>query len=176
MSDILKTAAHPMVFPWLCLVLGLAVGSFLNVVIHRLPKMMERGWQEECADLRGEAVAPAERFNLFVPRSRCPACGHTISAAENIPLVSWAMLRGRRSPCKARVSPRYPLVELLGGAAAVWSAVHFGFGAAAFAAMVFVWCLLAVSFIDLDTQLLTVLITVPLQCLASIPMAGRLFS
>ena len=176
MSDILKTAAHPMVFPWLCLVFGLVVGSFLNVVIHRLPKMMERGWQEECADLRGETVAPAERFNLFVPRSRCPACGHSISAAENIPLVSWVMLRGRCSACKARVSPRYPLVELLGGAAAAWSAVHFGFGAAAFAAMVFVWCIVAASFIDFDTQLLPDSITLPLLWLGLLANAGGVFT
>src|SRR5229473_6761328 len=140
MSDILKAAAHPIVFPWLCLALGLIVGSFLNVVIHRLPKMMERGWQEECADLRGETVAPAERFNLFVPRSRCVACGHAITAAENIPLVSWAMLRGRCSACKARISPRYPLVELLAGAGAFASATHFGFGLAAAGAAIFIWC------------------------------------
>ncbi len=176
MSDILKTAAHPMVFPWLCLVFGLVVGSFLNVVIHRLPKMMERGWQEECADLRGETIAPAERFNLFVPRSRCPACGHAISAAENIPLVSWVMLRGRCSACKARVSPRYPLVELLGGAAAAWSAVHFGFGTAAFAAMVFVWCIVAASFIDFDTQLLPDSITLPLLWLGLLANAAGAFT
>src|SRR6266853_784110 len=131
MSDILKTAAHPMVFPWLCLVFGLMVGSFLNVVIHRLPKMMERGWREECAELLrtgepyGSPVPPPqpkpETYNLFVPRSRCPACGHTISAAENIPLVSWAMLRGRCSACKARVSPRYPLVELLANAGGMFT-------------------------------------------------------
>src|SRR5258708_13462514 len=137
MSDILKAAAPPVGFPWLCLGLGLIVGSFLNVVIHRLPKMMERGWQEECADLRGETVAPAERFNLFVPRSRCVACGHAITAAENIPLVSWAMLRGRCSACKARISPRYPLVELLGGAAAAGPAVHFRAEPAPFAPLVF---------------------------------------
>src|SRR5213079_3037693 len=151
MSDILKAAAHPMVFPWLCLVLGLVVGSFLNVVIHRLPKMMERGWQEECADLRGEAIAPAERFNLFVPRSRCSAC-------------------------KTRISPRYPLVELLGGAGAAWSAAHFGFGVAAFAAMVFLWCIVAASFIDFDTQLLPDSITLPLLWLGLLVNAGGVFT
>src|SRR5882672_1862023 len=139
MSEILKIAAHPSVFPWLCLAFGLVVGSFLNVLIHRLPKMMERGWFEECAELRGETLAPKEKLNLFVPRSRCPACGHRITAAENIPLVSWAMLRGRCSACKASISPRYPLVELLGGIAAAWSAVRFGASPAAFAAMVFLW-------------------------------------
>src|SRR2546426_8718616 len=110
MSDILKAAAHRMVFPWLCLVLGLMVGSFLNVVIHRLPKIMERGWQVECAELRGEAVAPAERFNLFVARSRCPACGDAITAAEDVPVVSWASLRGRCSAWKGCISRPHPLV------------------------------------------------------------------
>jgi len=176
MSDILKAAAHPMVFPWLCLVFGLMVGSFLNVVIHRLPKIMERGWQEECAELRGEAVAPAERFNLFVPRSRCPACGHAITAAENVPLVSWAMLRGRCSACNARISPRYPLVELLGGAAAAWSAARFGAGPAAFAAMVFLWCIVAASFIDFDTQLLPDSITLPLLWLGLLVNVGGVFT
>ena len=115
MSDILTTAAHPAVFPWLCLVFGLVVGSFLNVVIHRLPKMMERDWHIQSAELRGEAVPQGEKFNLFVPRSRCPACSHRISVVENIPLVSWAILRGRCSACKARFGIRYPVVELLGG-------------------------------------------------------------
>src|SRR5256886_12246815 len=176
MSDILKAVADASVFPWLCLVVGLVVGSFLSVVIHRLPKMMERGWREQCADLRGEAIAPAERFNLFVPRSRCPACGHTVAAAENIPLVSWVMLRGRCSACKARISPRYPLVELLGGAGAAWSAAHFGFSVAAFAAMVFLWCIVAASFIDFDTQLLPDSITLPLLWLGLLVNASGVFT
>jgi len=176
MSDILTTAAHPAVFPWLCLVFGLVVGSFLNVVIHRLPKMMERDWQIQCAELRGEAVPPAEKFNLFVPRSRCPACGQRVAAAENIPIASWAMLRGRCSACKARISLRYPLVELLGGIAAVWPAVHFGFGAAAFAAMVFLWCIVAATFIDFDTQLLPDAITLPLLWLGLLVNSAGLFT
>ncbi|HMG60419.1 MAG TPA: A24 family peptidase [Burkholderiales bacterium] len=197
MSDTLKAAAHPTVFPWLCLVFGLVVGSFLNVVIHRLPRMMERGWREECAELlrtgepypraAGDAspapYAPVpppqpkpETYNLFVPRSRCPACGHTITAAENIPLVSWAILSGRCSACKARISPRYPLVELLGGGAAAWSAAHFGFGPAAFAAMVFLWCIVAASFIDFDTQLLPDSITLPLLWLGLLVNAGGVFT
>src|SRR3989442_8511969 len=197
MSYSLIAGVHAMVFPWLCLVFGLMVGSFLNVVIHRLPRMMERGWQEECAELlrtgepyprvAGDAspapYAPVpppqpnpETYNLFVPRSRCPACGHTITAAENIPLVSWAMLRGRCSACKARISPRYPLVELLGGAAAAWSAVRFGAGPAAFAAMVFLWCIVAASFIDFDTQLLPDSITLPLLWLGLLVNAGGVFT
>src|SRR5258706_5081451 len=175
MSEILKAAAHPMVFPWLCLAFGLVVGSFLNVVIHRLPKMMERDWQEECAELRGEAVPAAEWFNLYVPRSRCPGCGYAITAVENIRLVSWAVLRGRCSACKARISPRYPLVELLGGAAAAWPAVHFGAGPAAFAAMAFMWCIIAATFIDFDTQLLPDSITLPLLWLGLLFNSSRSF-
>ena len=176
MSDILTTAAHPAVFPWLCLVFGLVVGSFLNVVIHRLPKMMERDWHIQSAELRGEAVPQGEKFNLFVPRSRCPACSHRISVVENIPLVSWAILRGRCSACKARFGIRYPVVELLGGIAAVWPAMHFGFSAAAFAAMVFLWCIIAASFIDFDTQLLPDAITLPLLWLGLLVNAAGLFT
>jgi leader peptidase (prepilin peptidase)/N-methyltransferase len=113
---------------------------------------------------------------LLVPRSRCPACGHGITAAENIPLVSWAMLRGRCSACKARISARYPLVELLGGIAAAWSATRFGFGPAALAAMVFVWCIIAASFIDFDTQLLPDSITLPLLWLGLLVNAGGVFA
>lgn len=149
-------------FPWVALVVGLCVGSFLNVVIHRLPAMMERDWAVQCADLRGEPVPSTETFNLIVPRSRCPACGHRIRALENIPLVSWAMLRGKCSACGARISPRYPVVELLGGLGAAWCAVHFGPGLAGLAAMVFVWAMIAVSYIDFDTQLLPDAISLPL--------------
>lgn len=191
MSDILRAASHPAVFPWLCLLVGLVVGSFLNVVIHRLPKMMERSWREECAALAqtGEAAASAstsraaftppaarETYNLFVPRSRCPTCAHTITAPENIPLVSWALLRGRCSACKTRISARYPLVELLGGIAAAWSAARFGFGPAAFASMVFLWCIVAASVIDFDTQLLPDAITLPLLWLGLLVNVAGVFT
>ena len=197
MSDTLKAVAHPAVFPLVCLAIGLVVGSFLNVVIHRLPKMMERGWREECAELLNAAVPKAagepygspapppqprlktsahETYNLFVPRSRCPACGHGITAMENIPLVSWAVLRGRCSACNARISPRYPVVELLGGIAAAWSAARFGFSPAAFGAMVFLWCIIAATFIDLDTQLLPDSITLPLLWLGLLLNAGGVFT
>ena len=171
MTDLINTGAHPAVFPWLCLALGLVAGSFLNVVIHRLPKMMEREWREQCAELAqtGEPPVPPpqptakrETYNLFVPRSRCPSCGHGIAALENIPLVSWAVLRGRCSACKTRISVRYPLVELLAGGAAYWCATRYGVGLAAFAAMVFVWSIVAASVIDFDTQLLPDAITFPL--------------
>ena len=177
MSDTLKAVAHPAVFPLVCFVVGLAVGSFLNVVIHRLPKMMERAWREECAELQNAPQPkPAEKYNLIVPRSRCPACGHGITALENIPVVSWAVLRGRCSACKARISVRYPVVELLGGIAAAWSGARFGFTPAAFGAMVFLWCIIAASFIDIDTQLLPDSITLPLLWLGLLLNVGGVFT
>src|ERR1700753_2157342 len=94
-------------------IVGLCIGSFLNVVIHRLPKMLERGWAAQCAELAGQTPAPAPAYNLVVPRSRCPACSHPIGALENVPVVSWLALRGRCLACKTPISPRYPLVELL---------------------------------------------------------------
>jgi leader peptidase (prepilin peptidase)/N-methyltransferase len=160
------------VFPWVALAFGLCVGSFLNVVIHRLPKMMERDWQEQCAELNGGA-APAQkpaRYDLVVPRSGCPHCGHMITALENVPLVSYAFLRGKCSGCGARISLRYPVVELSAGLIASYSAVRFGFSAMAFGAMVFSWALLALAAIDYDTQLLPDDITLPLL------WAGLLFN
>jgi leader peptidase (prepilin peptidase) / N-methyltransferase len=178
MSGTLNAVAHPAVFPLVCFAIGLAVGSFLNVVIHRLPKMMERGWREECAELVEGAPKPkpAEKYNLIVPRSRCPACGHAITVVENVPLLSWAVLRGRCSACKTRISARYPVVELLGGIAAAWSAARFGFGPAAFGAMFFLWCIIAASFIDFDTQLLPDSITLPLLWLGLLLNAGGVFT
>ncbi len=131
--------------------LGLAVGSFLNVVIHRLPKILERQWRTECAELAGTEPPLAERFNLVVPRSRCPACGHQITALENIPLASYLALRGKCSACKAPISLRYPLVEALSGLLSGYAAWRFGFSAAALGALLFCWAMIALAFIDLDT-------------------------
>ena len=153
---------HPAVFPWVALVVGLMVGSFLNVVIHRLPKIMERDWQLQCAELRGEDLPEQDTFNLALPRSRCPACAHPISALENIPLLSYAYLRGKCAACATRISPRYPLVEALSGLSSAYAAWHFGFGLTGLAAMLFLWSLIALSFIDFDTQLLPDSITLPL--------------
>ena len=158
----LGALTHPAVFPWLCLVMGLMVGSFLNVVIYRLPRIMERDWAVQCAELRGEEAPKQEAFNLAVPRSRCPACAHPISALQNIPIASYLALNGKCSACGARISPRYPLVEALSGLASAYAAWHFGFGLAAFAAILFLWCMIALSFIDFDTQLLPDSITLPL--------------
>ncbi len=141
---------------------GLCVGSFLNVVVHRLPKMMERSWQRECAELAGNAPAEAPRYNLVVPRSACPACGHRITAAENIPVLSWLALRGKCSACGAAISARYPLVELLGGAVAAGAIWKFGPTWQGVAACAFLWTLLALTFIDFDTQLLPDDLTLPL--------------
>ena len=172
----LGALAHPSVFPWVCLILGLAVGSFLNVVIHRLPMMMEREWQEQCAQLRGEPAPSAESTNLIVPRSRCPACGHAITALENIPLLSYAWLRGKCSACGVRIGWRYPLVELLAGIAGIYCAWRYGFGLAAFAAMLFLWAVIAAGFIDVDTQLLPDSITLALLWTGLLVNVGGTFT
>ena len=143
-------------------VIGLCVGSFLNVVIHRLPRMMERGWADQCAELAGREPTPGPRYDLVVPRSACPACGHAIGALENVPVLSWLALRGRCRACGAPISPRYPVVELAAGALAVAAVWQFGPGAKGLAACALLWALLALAFIDADTQLLPDDITLPL--------------
>ena len=152
--------AQPQVFPWVAVVLGLCIGSFLNVVIHRLPKMMEREWRAQCAELAAPAEAPdpaageSARFNLVVPRSCCPSCGHAITALENIPVVSWLVLRGKCSACSAPISVRYPAVEIGAALVAGYAAWRYGFSLAGIGAMAFCWVMVALTFIDLDTQLL----------------------
>ena len=143
-------------------VIGLCVGSFLNVVIHRLPKMLDRGWREQCAELAGEVVADAPAYNLLVPRSQCPSCGHRIGALENIPVVSYMVLRGHCLACRAPISARYPIVEVLAAALAVAAILRFGATPAGIAASVFLWMLLALTLIDFDTQLLPDNLTLPL--------------
>jgi leader peptidase (prepilin peptidase)/N-methyltransferase len=143
--------SDPAVFTLLCVILGMVIGSFLNVVIYRLPKMMERGWRAECAELNGQEIPPAERYNLILPRSGCPACGHRIGALENIPLVSYLVLGGKCSACKAGIPLRYPIVEALTGALSGYVAWRFGFGLAALGALLFTWSMIVLAFIDLDT-------------------------
>jgi leader peptidase (prepilin peptidase)/N-methyltransferase len=144
-------------------VIGLCVGSFLNVVIHRLPKMLDRGWRAQCAELAGEPTPELPRYNLVVPRSQCPACGHRISALENVPVLSFLFLRGRCSACQVPISVRYPLVELLTGALTIVAVLRFGgLTPAAGAACILLWSLIALTFIDFDTQLLPDNITLPL--------------
>jgi len=153
---------HPAVFPWLCLAIGLCIGSFLNVVVYRLPRIMQREWEVQCAELRGEKPPEQKPFSLSRPRSHCPACSQPITALQNIPLASYLVLGGKCAACGARISPRYPLIEAFTGLASAYAAWHFGFGLAAFAAMAFLWCMIALAFIDFDTQLLPDSITLPL--------------
>ncbi|HAF46027.1 MAG TPA: prepilin peptidase [Gallionellaceae bacterium] len=159
---LLLLQTSPLVFVLVAGLLGLLVGSFLNVVIHRLPKMMERDWHAQCAELNGQTPAPVAPYNLVVPRSACPHCGHAIGALENIPVVSYLFLKGKCKGCGAAISMRYPIVEAVSGILSAYAAWHFGFGAAGIAAIVFVWALIALTFIDFDTQLLPDDITLPL--------------
>jgi len=152
----------PTYFVALVSIIGLMLGSFLNVVIYRLPKMMEREWRQHCAELCAEKIAEEPVFNLAVPRSTCPQCQHKISVLENIPLVSYLFLRGRCAECQSPIPLRYPLVEVLTGVLSGFVAWHFGFGVATFAALIFLWAMIALTFIDIDTQLLPDSITQPL--------------
>ncbi|MGH7816234.1 MAG: prepilin peptidase, partial [Candidatus Binatia bacterium] len=175
MTDIVPfLQGHSGVMTALAVLIGLVVGSFLNVVIHRLPRMMEREWREQAAgvldearlddcarELRSELAAPT-RYNLILPPSSCPECGHRIRAAENIPIISYLLLRGRCSNCKAPISVRYPIIEGVSGLLAGVVAWHFGFAPAALGAAFFAWALLALTMIDVDTQLLPDDITLPL--------------
>jgi leader peptidase (prepilin peptidase)/N-methyltransferase len=144
------------------LVVGAMVGSFLNVVIHRLPRMLEQQWQAQARELLGLPVDPQPRYDLAQPASHCPHCGHAISAWENVPLVSWLVLRGRCRHCRAPIGWRYPLVELLAALAALAALWRFGMGWQALAAAAFLWCAIALAFIDLDTRLLPDDLTLPL--------------
>jgi len=155
-----------------CGLVGLIVGSFLNVVIHRLPKMLEREWDGQAADLleqkdqvevaRKLRAGIAQRYNLLTPASNCPHCGHKIRAYENIPVVSYLFLRGRCASCKAPISMRYPIVEAISGILAAYIGWRFGLTLAMAGALVFAWSLIALTVIDIDTQLLPDDITLPL--------------
>jgi leader peptidase (prepilin peptidase)/N-methyltransferase len=178
MSVLELLATSPALFIGACFVLGLTLGSFLNVVIYRLPLMLEREWREQCAEITAEpgmagvdattagnsGAPPAipERFNLVVPRSACPRCRAPITALQNIPLLSFLLLRGRCARCRAPISARYPLVEALTGALSALVAWKFGFAWPALAAMLLTWYLIALTFIDIDHQLLPDSLTLPL--------------
>lgn len=135
-------------------VFGLLVGSFLNVVVYRFPKMLERQWAAECADFSGQPVKEEETFNLVVPRSRCPHCGHGIRWYENIPVASWLVLRGRCSQCRKPIGVRYPIVELVTGAFFFLCGWRFGLGLQAAAWAAFASLLICLFLIDMDTQIL----------------------
>ena len=152
-------------------VLGLVIGSFLNVVIYRLPIMLERDWRAQAADMlpsTAAATVPSvaavpEQFSLSTPGSACPSCKAPIKAWQNIPVVSWLLLRGHCASCKTKISVRYPLVELATGLLSAWVAWHFGFGAAAACGLLVTWALIALTGIDIDHQLLPDGITLPLM-------------
>jgi leader peptidase (prepilin peptidase)/N-methyltransferase len=159
--------AYPAVYVASSLVLGLLVGSFLNVVAHRLPLMLEREWRSQCHELLGteepHSEQAAETVSLTKPRSRCPLCGHRIRAWENIPVVSYILLRGHCSNCGGSISPRYPIVEALTGVLTAWVAWHFGVTAPeTLPALLLTWALISLALIDIDTQLLPDSITLPL--------------
>lgn len=157
-------------------VISLLVGSFLNVVILRLPVMMQRAWDAAVQAEQGEPVAEQERFNLMVPRSRCGSCGHLIRWHENIPVLSWLLLRGRCSQCGSRISVRYPLVELLSGLLGGWLIWHFGPTPQGLALVVLTWALIALTFIDLDHQLLPDSLTLPLLWLGLLLNTQQVFT
>ncbi len=160
LSEVLKT--QPTVFLGFSVVFGLMIGSFLNVVIHRLPKMMEREWHANCLELQGKEVPEQTKYTIVTPRSACPSCGHQITAMENIPIISWLMLGGKCKGCKAKISFRYPLVEALTGALLGAVAYKYGYTSTTLFAWVFALALITLTFIDFDTQLLPDDIVLPL--------------
>ncbi|MEQ1816035.1 MAG: A24 family peptidase [Nitrosomonas sp.] len=143
-------------------IIGLMIGSFLNVVIYRLPEMMKRNWLQQCAELHGEAGKALPTFNLITPRSACTHCGHKITVWENIPIVSYLILLGRCSQCHANISLRYPIVEAVTALMSGFVAWYYGYGLITIAVLIFVWALIALAVIDLNTQLLPDDITMPL--------------
>jgi len=142
--------------------LGLLIGSFLNVVIYRMPKMMQRESDNYVANELGKELPHTDRYNLMVPRSCCPHCGHQITALENIPVVSWLALGGKCRKCKAPISPRYPVVELITGLLSAFLVWTFGSGVAGLGTLLFVYLLIAMTYIDYDTKLLPDDLTLPL--------------
>lgn len=157
-------------------VFGLAIGSFLNVVIHRLPRMMDAEWRAQCAELEGKKSPETDVYNLWTPRSHCPACKAQLRVVDNIPLVSYLRLRGKCAHCGAPISARYPVVEALTALLSATVAWRFGFGAAGLLAMVFVWILIAASFIDADTTLLPDSLTLPLLWLGLLANVWGVFA
>lgn len=160
-----------------CFLVSLLVGSFLNVVIYRVPVMMEREWQASIHEgENSDSHIPQDRFNLAVPASTCPHCGHRIRWYENIPVVSYLFLKGQCSQCHAPISLRYPLIELLTAILSTLVIYQLGFNYAGFAAVVFTWALISLTFIDVDHQLLPDRITLPLLWLGLLVNSQNLFT
>lgn len=164
MSAFYFLQTHPIFFVFTMTLLGMCIGSFLNVVIYRLPKMMEQDWHEQCCDLleiKNENVKEQPRVNLIYPGSSCPACEHKITALENIPVISYLFLKGRCSSCKAKISLQYPIIEIFTGLATAYVAWHFGFNLQTLFAVLLTWTLICLSAIDLEHSLLPDDITLP---------------
>ncbi len=154
--------AEPVLAVVLFALLGLFIGSFLNVVIYRLPVMMQRSWRSQCQELLEQEIEQHERFNLATPASRCPNCGHKIGALENVPLLSYLLQKGHCKHCAAKISLRYPSIELLTGVISGVVAWQLGFGWPLAFALLLTWGLIVLTFIDFDHQLLPDDITLPL--------------
>ncbi|MEM1262341.1 MAG: A24 family peptidase [Pseudomonadota bacterium] len=161
MTIVQLLASNPTVFVAIVFVFSLLIGSFLNVVIYRLPVMMQREWEVEAALIEGREPPQQPPFNLMVPRSRCQQCGHQITALENIPVISYLFLRGQCSACGTKISIRYPLVELVTATLASIAAWRFGFGIEGLAAVLLTYALIALAMIDFDTQFLPDSIVLP---------------
>ena len=176
--------AVPWFFVGTATVIGLMVGSFLNVVIHRLPIMMERDWKAQCLEYLGDKIVLRQtepdtggnKYNLVVPRSACPSCGQPITALQNIPVLSYLFLGGKCAACKTPISLRYPLVEGMTGLLTGFLAWHFGVTWVAGLAIIFLWALIALTFIDADTTLLPDDITLPLLWLGLLVNVGGVFT
>ncbi len=175
MEAINLLATEPALLAAIALILGATIGSFLNVVCLRLPRMMQQEWKAQCCELLETPLEPAEPFNLAFPPSRCPQCGHSIRAWENIPVISYLLLRGRCAGCKTSISIRYPLVETACGLLSAVVAWHFGPTWQCAAALGLTWALLTLSIIDFDTQLLPDDITLPLLWAGLLLALGEIF-
>lgn len=162
MSLIDYLAASPVAWIIVAGLLGLLVGSFLNVVIYRLPIIMQREWAEQCAELTGKANQSQATFSLSKPRSVCPHCGHAITALENIPVISYLFLGGKCKNCRTPISIRYPIIEAISACMSAIIAWHFGFDWSAIGALLLSWALIVLTFIDVEHQLLPDKITLPL--------------
>ena len=176
MSFITLLQTDPVFFISLCTIIGLMVGSFLNVVIFRLPKIMEREWDQQCTELHDETIRILPPLNLTQPRSECPHCKHKITVLENIPIISYLALSGRCSQCNTSISLRYPIIEALTGIITGFVAWYFGYGFITIAAFIFVWSMIALAFIDFDTQLLPDDITLPLLWIGLLINLGNGFT
>lgn len=163
MSTIQLLQFQPVIFVIAMALLGLIVGSFLNVVISRLPKMMEQDWHEQCCDLLEikNEKRMEHQVSLFFPGSSCPVCHHKITALENIPVISYLYLKGRCKSCKTKISPQYPIIEILTGLTSAYVAWHFGFTLQTLFAVLLTWALICLSMIDLEYSLLPDDITLP---------------